>query len=141
MAKELYKAAFNAAEKRLREALAQKTALEQEIEHLRETLLALANLCGKQLTDVTLMGLADAGLTEAVGMVLQFSSRPLTPVQIKTRLADAGFNLKKFRNPMAAIHTTLDRMEEQDKIIRYENAEGKPAFGHKQPIPITMAGE
>jgi hypothetical protein len=32
-------------------------------------------------------------------------------------------------------------MEEQDKIIRYENAEGKPAFGHKQPIPITMAGE
>jgi hypothetical protein len=130
----IYDDAFNAAELELREAIEERKKLDQRIEDLRETLIGLSNLCNKPIADITLLGVADAGLTEAIKMVLKFSDKPLTPVDIKRRLEDANFDLKRFANPMAVIHTAIGRMVGRDNIAQYETADGKPAYGDVRGI-------
>lgn len=54
--------------------------------------------------------LLDAGLTEAVRMILEDSLRPLSPSQIRERLEMYGYEKLPAKNPMAAIHGVLRRM-------------------------------
>ena len=56
----------------------------------------------------------DTGLTEAVRKILMSSAQPLTPTGVRSELEKAKFDLNKYKNPLASIHTTLKRLAETD---------------------------
>ena len=104
---------------------AQRARLNVQIENLREGVLGLAVLCGSSRSEIetkypdlfpnTLN--ADVGLTDAIRIVLRTDPEEwLSPVQISQRLTKIGFDLSKYTNPLATIHTTLKRLFDNDEI-------------------------
>lgn len=113
MAKPEYVTALDAVVREYEQALADQAALESRISHLRQSILHLTKLCGYEPS-------VPFGLTDACRLVLQNAPAPLTAVGIRDRLQQIGFDLDRYANPLAAIHTTLKRMTEA---------------GHAEPSP------
>ena len=105
VAKPEYVKALEAVVREYEQALADQAALESRVSHLRQSILHLTKLCGYEPT-------VPFGLTEACRVVLQSAPAPLTAVGIRDRLQQIGFDLDRYANPLAAIHTTLKRMTE-----------------------------
>jgi hypothetical protein len=66
---------------------------------------------GRQLTAV--------GLTEAIRILLRKHGKPMTAADVKMGLEILGFDLKRFKNPAAAVTNTLMRMAKAGEL-RYE---------------------
>ena len=93
---------------------------------LRETIKALAPLVAPELSpDIGSMSLADA-----VRLVIRSSGRPVSTLEIRSRLKDLGYNLEQHENPLASIHTALRRMEESDEVSSsdWDGTEKKKKF-------------
>jgi len=59
----------------------------------------------------------EMGLTEAIRWVFrQPLLFPLTPTQVRDRLAEMGYDLSKYAHVMPPIHNTLKRMKEAGEI-------------------------
>jgi hypothetical protein len=59
----------------------------------------------------------DLGLTDAIRWVFkQPTLLPLTPTDVRDRLAEMGFDLSKYTHMMPPIHNTLKRMKEAGEI-------------------------
>ena len=88
--------------------------LDKEAIHVKEMISKLMPLCGETATGEDLSGL---GFTDAVLAVIELA-RPskLTAQVIKENLAQKGFELSKYSNPMASIYKILSRLEEAKKI-------------------------
>ena len=105
MARAEYASALDAALREYEQALAEQASLDARVAHLRQSILHLTKLCGYEPT-------VPFGLTEACRLVLRSAPAPLTAVGIRDRLQQMGFDLDRYANPLAAIHTTLKRMSE-----------------------------
>ena len=63
----------------------------------------------------------EMGLTEAIRWVFrQPLVLPLTPTQVRDRMADMGYDLTKYKHVMPPIHNTLKRMKEAGEIKEVE---------------------
>jgi hypothetical protein len=72
---------------------------------------------------------AEMGLTEAIRWVFrQPLLLPLTPTQVRDRMAEMGYDLSKYKHVMPPIHNTLKRMKEAGEIREVEAVGG---FGGK----------
>ena len=71
----------------------------------------------------------EMGLTEAIRWVFrQPLTLPLTPTQVRDRMAEMGYDLSKYKHEMPPIHNTLKRMKEAGEIREVEAVGG---FGGK----------
>jgi hypothetical protein len=86
-------------------ALADRARLEKRLGELQQTIGSLCRLCGLEPT-------VPFGLTEACRLILRSASRPVTAVEVRDRLATMGFDLSRYANVMATVHTVLRRMRE-----------------------------
>jgi hypothetical protein len=79
-----------------------------------------ATLCGEEET-------APQGLTDACRSILKSTESDLTPTDVRDSLEQSGFDLGKYENPLAVIHTTLKRLAEQGEvtIVLLGDARGK----------------
>ena len=100
-----YRRALDAAIKEYEQATADRAALDARIAQLQQTIGTLTKLCGFTPT-------VAFGLTDACRMVLRNAGTPMTAVQVRERLSSIGFDLDKYANGLAAIHTVLKRLEE-----------------------------
>jgi hypothetical protein len=67
----------------------------------------------------------EMGLTEAIRWVFrQPLLLPLTPTQVRDRLAEMGYDLGKYAFVMPPIHNTLKRMKESGEIKEVDNVGG-----------------
>jgi hypothetical protein len=130
-----YRSAFREALEELELALKAKDGLERRVAELQSALPALARL-GKPTRHeeklmAELMEVAQHGrvnLTRAVRLVLAMAERPLTTVQIRDQLLRRNFSFSAYSNPMAAIHSALNRMAASGEV-RVEQSEGaRPRF-------------
>jgi hypothetical protein len=65
------------------------------------------------------------GLTEAIRWVFrQPLLLPLTPTQVRDRMAEMGYDLDKYKYVMPPIHNTLKRMKEAGEIREVEGLGG-----------------
>lgn len=105
-----------------RETLDEKRdALHERIMKLRRAVRGLANLCDAGNVDAEYPHLfpdewsdGDVGLTDAIRKVLSSHEEAyLSPVFIRDRLADVGFDIKTHKNILASIHTVLKRLQRQ----------------------------
>lgn len=104
-----YERALQAAVREYERALADRAALDTRIAHLQQTIGTLNNLCGYEPT-------VPMGLTDACRMLLRSAGSPLTPIEVRERLRAFGFDLDKYANALAAIHTVLKRMTEAGEL-------------------------
>jgi len=57
-------------------------------------------------------------LTSAIRQLLAVSIAPMRPPDVRTALADQGFNLSQYANKLAVIHNTLGRLEKQGEALQ-----------------------
>jgi hypothetical protein len=128
---------YASARDRLMELLSQEKEARDQISHWAPIVEQLAKLCGEtldpeilsrinELNKVNPEGVGEGmGLTEAIRWVFrQPLILPLTPTQVRDRLAEMGYDLEKYAHVMPPIHNTLKRMKEAGEIREVEGLGG-----------------
>jgi hypothetical protein len=137
---------YESARGRLRELLRQETEIKEQISHWGPIVEQLARLTGETVdpdiasrinelkqaeaggSGATAVG-QEMGLTEAIRWVFrQPLILPLTPTQVRDRMAEMGYDLSKYKHVMPPIHNTLKRMKEAGEIREVDAPGG---FGGK----------
>ncbi len=142
MSDETASALLKYAQERLLELLQQESDVKAQISHWTLVVEGLAKLSGealepeiasriKQLNEESQENEAAAGigtemgLTEAIRWVFrQPLLLPLTPTQVRDRLAEMGYDLDKYAHVMPPIHNTLKRMRDAGEIREVEGIGG-----------------
>jgi hypothetical protein len=131
---------YESARDRLRELLRQETEIKEQISHWGPVVEQLARLTGEtvdadiaskinELKQAEGSGTTGAGqemgLTEAIRWVFrQPLLLPLTPTQVRDRMAEMGYDLDKYKYVMPPIHNTLKRMKEAGEIREVDGLGG-----------------
>ena len=113
--------------------MGQENEIQEQISHWGPIVEKLATLAGEQVpTDIQLRlnalnnakrasEVEDLGLTDAIRWVFkQPIILPLTPTDVRDRLAELGFDLSKYAHMMPPIHNTLKRMKENGEIVEVD---------------------
>ena len=134
---------YESARERLKELLRQETEIKEQISHWGPIVEQLARLTGetidldissrtnelRQNQESSAGAGQEMGLTEAIRWVFrQPLILPLTPTQVRDRMAEMGYDLGKYKHEMPPIHNTLKRMKEAGEIKEVEAVGG---FGGK----------
>jgi len=130
---------YESARDRLKELLRQETEAKEQISHWGSIVEQLARLTGetvdpdiasrinelKQNEASAVEVGQEMGLTEAIRWVFrQPLLLPLTPTQVRDRMAEMGYDLSKYKFVMPPIHNTLKRMKEAGEIKEVEGIGG-----------------
>jgi hypothetical protein len=129
---------YESARDRLKELLRQETEIKDQISHWGPIVEQLARLTGETVDpeiasrinelkqDASAQGTGqEMGLTEAIRWVFrQPLLLPLTPTQVRDRMAEMGYDLSKYKHVMPPIHNTLKRMKEAGEINEVEGIGG-----------------
>jgi len=124
-----YQRDLKEAKDELSQLLASKEQIEIEIARQKRKVAALAELCGEGDFSEMSVDLDLGGLSEACATVLRGSREiSLTAAQIMSELRELGFDLEKYKAPLASITTTVNRMVESGEVIVLKGA----AVGSKE---------
>src|SRR4030081_2598973 len=134
---------YESAREKLKELLRQEIEIKEQISHWGPIVEQLARLSGetidpdiasrinqlKQAQESASEAGQEMGLTEAIRWVFrQPLLLPLTPTQVRDRMAEMGYDLSKYKHVMPPIHNTLKRMKEAGEIKEVDAVGG---FGAK----------
>ncbi len=126
-----YRSAFREALHEMELALKAKDGLERRVNELKEALPALAQLGRPTRQEQKLMdeliATADHGamnLTRAVRLELAMAESALSTVKLRDLLLKRKFSFSSYSNPMAAIHSALNRMASTGEILVLKQASG-----------------
>lgn len=123
-----YRRALDAALREYEKLLQDRDDLDKRIAQLSQTVGTLSRLCGAVPT-VTM------GPAEACRIVLKGAGHPLTVTEIRAQLEAMGFDLSRYLNGAAVIHTSLKRLSEHDEVDLVPHGWGKPAYVWKPKAP------
>lgn len=124
-----YRRALDAALREYEQALASRAGLDQRIAQLQQTIGTLTRLCGYTPT-------VPFGLTDACRVTLRCAPGPMTAVEVRDRLQATGFDLGRYANPLAAIHTVLGRLAESGEAAISEADETtRTAYAFRERPP------
>src|SRR3954470_1054863 len=98
----------------------QRQDVDRRLAEVAQTIGTLSRLCGLTPT-------VPIGLTAACRLVVRGAGVPLTPSDVRLRLRSIGFDLSKYANDLAAIHTILKRLNESGELRFIPHA---PGGGH-----------
>ena len=130
---------YESASGKLKELLRQEIEIKEQITHWGPIVEQLARLTGETIDhdiacrinelkrdEASAQGAGqEMGLTEAIRWVFrQPLVLPLTPTQVRDRMADMGYDLTKYKHVMPPIHNTLKRMKEAGEIKEVEAVGG-----------------
>ena len=139
MADETASKMYESARDRLRELLRQETEIKDQISHWGPIVEQLARLTGETIDPEITNRInelkqdeasaqeagQEMGLTEAIRWVFrQPLLLPLTPTQVRDRMAEMGYDLSKYKHVMPPIHNTLKRMKEAGEIKEVDGIGG-----------------
>jgi hypothetical protein len=116
-----YRHALDAAWREYEVLFLKRAELDKRLARVHETICALTRLCGQTPT-------VPWGLTDACRVVLRRSNDALTPLEVRDRLRLVGFDLSRYANEQAAIHTTLKRLAEAGEAKRVTRGAGAGAY-------------
>ena len=127
-----YKRALDAAVREYEELGRQRSVLDARLTQLAQSIGTLCKLCG----------LAPAmpwGLTDACRTILRNAGVPMSPTEVRDRLFAIGFDLSKYSNELAAIHTVLRRLNDSGEV-RFIAAPGKHLYRWNAPPRVVAVG-
>ncbi len=116
-----YRRALEAAVREYEALGEQRRAIDQRLAELAQTIGTLSKLLG--LTPTVPMG-----LTDAIRLVMRGVGIPMTPMEVRDRLRAIGFDVSKYANDLAAVHTILKRLNESGQLRFVPGGEGRPQY-------------
>ena len=101
----------------------QRQDIDRRLADIMQTIGTLSRLCG-------LVSTVPLGLTDACRLVVRGAGLPVTPMEVRDRIKAIGFDLSKYANDLAAIHTILKRLNESGELrfIPRGSEPGKQAY-------------
>jgi hypothetical protein len=132
MTDENYRAALAAAIKEYEALGEQRRDIDKRLAQLSHAIGMLSKLLG--LTPTVPMG-----LTDAIRVVMRGAGVPMTPVDVRDRLHAIGFDVSKYANDLAAVHTILKRLNESGELRFVPRAPGKHQYTLNRPLtPVAL---
>jgi len=116
-----YRRALEAAVREYEALGEQRRAIDQRLAELAQTIGTLSKLLG--LTPTVPMG-----LTDAIRLVMRGVGIPMTPMEVRDRLRAIGFDVSKYANDLAAVHTILKRLNESGQLRFVPGGAGRPQY-------------
>lgn len=107
-----YLAALGQAERELKALVATYDATGKRIAVVADAIKNLREVLG--LRNERTEDLSKWGLTDACRFILAESEIPMTPIDVRDRLALKGFPIDNHTNPLASIHSVLKRLAQSD---------------------------
>jgi hypothetical protein len=133
MSGDKYRRALTAAIEESQRLTAERRRIDDRLSELAESVGTLSRLCGLTPT-------VPWGLTDACRTVLRNAGQPMTPADVRNRLAVIGFDLSRYANVLAALHTTLKRLAEAGELAVVETGPRKAAYvWQRGPDASTLA--
>jgi len=135
MGSDQYRPALDAAIREYEELGQKRREIDDRLAQLAHTIGTLTKLLGLTPT-------VPLGLTDACRLALRGAGLPLTPLEVRDRLAAIGVDLSVYTNELAAIHTILKRLNESGEIRFVSKGRGKPAYIWNFPAtPVLLTRE
>jgi hypothetical protein len=134
MAPEQYRQALDAAIREYEALGAQRREIDERLSQLTQVIGNLNRLCGFVST-------VPWGLTDACRVVLKNAGKPMTPTDVRDRLESIGFDLDKYSNSLAAVHTVLKRLNEAKEVLFVEQPSGRFACEWRQSVRPVLLSE
>src|SRR5262245_60347529 len=127
-----YRAALAAAVKEYEALGLQRRTIDDRLAQLAQTIGTLNKLLGYEAT-------VPLGLTDAIRIVMR-AGVPMTPVDVRDRLKAIGFDVSKYANDIAAVHTILKRLNESGELRFIPRAPGKHQYTLNRPHTVVALG-
>lgn len=137
-----YKQSLKAAAQELTELMEQQEGLEVKMEEVREraaivrrALNSLGALCDisppKEYPHLYPSLLErDVGFTDAIREVFRHDDMAMfTAVGVRDQLQAMGFDIAKYTNPLASIHTILKRLQRNKEVVVVPSSDGRVLYG------------
>ena len=132
MTQDDYRRALETAAREYEDLGARRREIDQRLAELAQTIGTLSKLLG--LTPTVPMG-----LTDAIRLVVRGAGVPMTPVEVRDRLHGIGFDVSKYANDLAAVHTILKRLNESGELRFVSRAPGKHQYIWNRPVtPVVL---
>ena len=132
MADAEYRRALEAATKEYEALGAQRREIDQRLAQLSQSIATLTRLLGLTPT-------VPLGLTDAIRMVVRGAGVPMTPVEVRDRLHAIGFDVSKYTNDLAAVHTILRRLNGSGELRFLPRAPGQHQYTLNRPsTPVAL---
>ena len=127
-----YRSALAAAIKEYEDLGLERRRIDQRLAQLAQTIGTLNKLLGYEST-------VPLGLTDAIRMVMR-AGVPLTPIEVRDRLKGIGFDVSKYVNDLAAVHTILKRLNDNGELRFIAREAGKHQYVLNRPVvPIVLS--
>ena len=127
-----YRRALEAATREYEELGAKRREIDERLAQLAQSIGTLTKLLG--LTPTVPMG-----LTDAIRLVVRGAGVPMTPVDVRDRLHAFGFDVSKYTNDLAAVHTILKRLNDSGEIRFLTRADGKHQYiWNRGSTPVVL---
>ena len=127
-----YRRALAAATLEYEELGAKRQAIDKRLGELSQTIGTLSRLLGYTPT-------VPFGLTDAIRMIMR-GGVPMTPVEVRDRLQGIGFDMEKYVNDLAAVHTILKRLNESGELRFVPRSPGKHQYTLNRPSTVIALG-
>jgi hypothetical protein len=126
-----YRAALAAAAKEYEELGQRRREIDDRLAQLSQTIGTLNRLLGYQPT-------VPLGLTDAIRIVMR-SGVPMTPVEVRDRLQAMGFDVSKYANDLAAVHTILKRLNGAGELRFLPRDRGRHQYTlNRSAVPVVF---
>lgn len=127
-----YKAALAAAIKEYEALGLERRRIDERLAQLSQTVGTLNQLLGYQSS-------VPMGLTDAIRIVMR-GGVPMTPVEVRDRLKAIGFDVSKYSNDLAAVHTILKRLNDGGELRFIPRSPGKHQYVLNRAIlPVVLS--
>jgi hypothetical protein len=131
---EEYRRALEAAVREYEALGEQRQQIDRRLAELAQTMSTLSRLCG-------IVATVSVGLTDACRLVLRGAGLPMTPVDVRERLKAFGFDLSRYTNDLAAVHTTLKRLNDAGELrFVARPGTGDKAYVWDRPARAALLG-
>jgi hypothetical protein len=127
-----YRRALDAAVREYETLGQERQDIDKRLSELAQTISTLSRLCGLTPT-------VPWGLTDACRVVLR-SGLPMTPTDVRDRLLAIGFDLSKYSNELAGIHTVLKRLNESGELRYLVGGPKQGAYLWHKPVRAVALG-
>jgi len=134
MSGEDYRRALEAAVREYEALGEQRQQIDRRLAELAQTMSTLSRLCG-------IVPTVSVGLTDGCRLVLRGAGVPLTPLEVRDRLKSFGFDLTRYTNDLAAVHTTLKRLNDAGELrFIARPGTGEKAYVWDRPARAALLG-
>ena len=134
MSHEDYRRALEAAVREYEALGEQRQQIDRRLAELAQTMSTLSRLCG-------IVPTVSVGLTDACRLVLRGAGLPMSPTEVRERLKSFGFDLTRYTNDLAAVHTTLKRLNDAGELrFVARPGTGEKAYVWDRPARAALLG-